>query len=595
MTATLLALTYVLLGPIDFQLPDVSGRPRTLREWRDHRAVVIAFLGVDCPVARRYAARLNDVARDYQSKGVAVVAVFSNPGDDAAAVGRLRDELGIGYPLLLDAKQALARRLGATRQSEVVVLDQSGRVRYRGRVDDQFSPGAHKARASRPDLRIALDELVAGKPVSVSLTLPAGCPIERPAPLREAPFTYRDVAPILNRRCVACHREEGIAPFSLRDPAVATRWADAITEAVRDRRMPPWHADPRYGRFANDPSLSESERQTLLHWAANGAQAGAGADVPTPAPPRAWSISTPDRVVAIPEPFVVPPSGDVPYQYIEVDPGFCEDTWVQEAEIQPGNRSVVHHVTVFLRPPGYDGLAKQGELGSFCLCAYAMGTPPMAYPVGMAKKIPAGWRFVFVLHYVPNGKETRDQTVIGLKLADRKQVHREVATNILLAEEMSIPAGCPQYIETRSRVFEKDVLLLALFPHMHLRGVSFRYDATYPDGKSETLLSVPRWDINWQHRYVLAEPKRLPAGTILTAIGVYDNSAANANNPDPTVDVRGGPQTTDEMFNGYYDFCLADEGVGDSDRRTRHAWALAAAAAVCAGIILLRRRRGDRP
>jgi hypothetical protein len=266
-------------------------------------------------------------------------------------------------------------------------------------------------------------------------------------------------------------------------------------------------------------------------------------------------------MVSMPAPFTVPATGVIPYQEIVVDPGFKEDVWVQEAEIRPGNRAVVHHATVYLRPPGVDTLVAQGELNSFCLCAYAVGTPPMLLPDGMAKKLPAGWRLVFVMHYVPTGSEQSDQSRIGLKLLPANQVRKEVATNILLSEEMTIPPRCPNHVETRSRHFENDVLLLSLFPHMHLRGVSFKYEANYPDGRVETLLSVPRWDMNWQHRYVFAEPLRLPAGTVLTATGNYDNSDANPNNPDPDVEVHIGPQTTDEMFNGYYDYCLADQDL----------------------------------
>jgi hypothetical protein len=194
------------------------------------------------------------------------------------------------------------------------------------------------------------------------------------------------------------------------------------------------------------------------------------------------------------------------------------------------------------------------------------------------------------VHYVTNGKPQTDQTTIGLKLADRRDVRKEVATNILMDEDLVIPPHCPRFVVTKSRTFEDDVLLLSLFPHMHLRGKSFRYDATYPDGRSETLLSVPRWDMDWQHRYVFVEPLQLPAGTVLTATAVYDNSESNPNNPDPNAEVHAGLQTTDEMFNGYYDFCLADQDL------TRHhvveirAWALAAVTALVGAVVLLRRR-----
>jgi peroxiredoxin len=541
--------------PVSFELPDSRGKLRALAEWRNRRIVIVAFLGRECPVARQYAQRLNEIARDFETRGISVVGIDANPGVRATDVAAFEKELGLRYPILLDAEQLLMKHLGAARQPEVFVLDQARVVRYRGRVDDQYSPGTHRPRAGRADLVIAIEELLAGKPVSLSRTEPAGCAIDRLGASRGRGDLQ--VATILNKHCVMCHRPGGIGPFSLATARDARRWSSSIREAVEERRMPPWHADPRYGHFANDPSLTGAERRAIRDWVAAGAPAG---DSPPPPPVvSGWTMSTPDVIVSMPAPFSVPASGEIPYQTIEVDPGFRDDVWVQAAEIKPGYRAVVHHATVYLKAPGSNSLNAPGELESFCLCAYATGTLPMVLPEGMAKRVPAGWKLVFVIHYVAKGLGQIDQTSIGLKIIPRPQVRREVATNILLAEDIAIAPRQSDYVVTRSRVFERDVLLLALFPHMHLRGVSFEYEATYPNGRREILLSVPKWDMAWQHRYVLAEPLRLPAGTKLTATAHYDNSAANPNNPDPDVEVRTGPRTEDEMFNGYYDFCLADE------------------------------------
>jgi hypothetical protein len=196
-----------------------------------------------------------------------------------------------------------------------------------------------------------------------------------------------------------------------------------------------------------------------------------------------------------------------------------------------------------------------------------MGTPPTVFPDGMAKKLPAGWRMVFVIHYVTIGTPQSDQTKIGLRIADPKQVRKEVATNLFAADPFTIAPHQKDFVISQSRTFDKDVLLLSLFPHMHLRGVAFKFEVAYPDGRTETLLSLPKWDIEWQHRYVFAEPTFLPAGSVLTATARYDNSAANPNNPDPNATINVGPQTEDEMFNGYYDFCLADQDL------TKTTWA----------------------
>jgi peroxiredoxin/mono/diheme cytochrome c family protein len=552
---------------VDFDLPDADGRTHSSREWARQPILVLAFLGPECPVSRSYAARLNDLEREYGPRGVAIVGVDANPGDTPDSLKKLKAELGLGYPILRDVRQTLADWLAISRQPEVVVLDRLRLVRYRGRIDDQFTPSNHRAKPTRRDLALALDELLSGKPVTVARTEPFGCPLEqrsRPA-TSSGPVTYhRDVAPILNRHCVGCHQPGGIAPFSLRSASDAGRWGRAIREAVADRRMPPWHADPKYGHFANDPSLSEAQRRAIDAWVAGGSVIGDPSDAQPAPEPRddGWTMQQPNLIVSIPEPFHVPAEGVLPYQVIEVDPGFKQDSWVEEAEIRPGNRSVVHHCNVYLRPPGMTGdVAAQGELNSFCLCAYALGTPPMQLPGGLAKKIPAGWRIVFIIHYVTTGRPQTDQTRLGLKVVPANGVRKEVATNILLSEDIKIPPHCPDYVVTRDRTFDKDVYLLSLFPHMHRRGASFKYEVRYPGNRSEVLLSVPKWDMDWQHQYVFAEPMFLPAGTVLTATAHYDNSEANPNNPDPDAEVRTGLQTSDEMFNGYYDFCLADQDL----------------------------------
>jgi hypothetical protein len=326
--------------------------------------------------------------------------------------------------------------------------------------------------------------------------------------------------------------------------------------------MPPWSADPRFGRFANDPTLTREEKERLLRWIDGGCPEGNARDLPPPPEyVQGWNIGTPDLVVSMRAPFLVPADGVVEYQFIEVDPDFREDRWVQAAEIRPGNRSVVHHCNVFLQPPGVREPEEQGSLGSFCLAALAPGTPPLILPEGLAKRIPAGWRLVFVMHYTPVGSPQTDQTCIGLKFADPKSVKKEVATKLMFDSGLCIPPHAADHTVAQTWLVNHDVLLLSLFPHMHLRGKSFCYEALYPDGRQEILLEVPRWVFNWQHRYVLAEPKRLPSGTRLRCTAVYDNSKTNPANPDPSAEVHAGTQSWDEMFNGYFDVVLAEEDL----------------------------------
>jgi peroxiredoxin len=548
----------------DFQLRDSHGTVHKLSDWQADKLVVVVFLSVECPLAKLYASRLAELMDTFGRRGARFVGVSCNAQDSPATMVRYLRLHDLRLPLLRDEDHVLADRFGAARSPEVFVLDEQRTVRYRGRIDDQYSVDTHRAAPTRRDLATALEELLDGKPVSQPVTEASGCLISRLArPAAKVEITYsKHVAPILQRHCLSCHRRGQIAPFALTSYKEAASWAEMMREVIETQRMPPWHANPKHGRFANDPSLSEQEKKILIDWVQGNALEGDPAELPpTPAFAEAWNIPKPDLVLAIPKPFTVPAEGVIEYQFFEVDPGFQEDKWVRAAEIRPGNRAVVHHCSVFLKPPGSDGIAAQGALGSFCLAATAVGTPPLLLPEGMAKFVPAGWRFVFIVHYTPIGSVQTDQTEIGLVFADPKAVKKEVATKLLVDPDLCIPPHAPDHRVEQSCLMPGDALLLAMFPHMHLRGKSFRYEAAYPDGTTEILLDVPRYDFNWQHRYVLAEPKLLPTGTVLRCIAHYDNSANNPANPDPNATVRTGMQSWDEMFNGYFDFALADQDL----------------------------------
>jgi peroxiredoxin len=567
---------------------------RTLADWRDSRLLVVAFVGTECPLAELYAGLLAELAADYGPKGVGFVGLASSERDSAEAIERFARAHRLPFPVLADRNGAAAARLGVTRTPSVVVLDERRAIRYRGRIDDQYTRSARRAEPRRRDLADVLDALLAGRPVATPETLAIGCPIDRPDRRIESAataYTYgHDVAPILRRRCVACHRKGEIAPFSLTTYRQATGWAEAIAEAVEDRRMPPWHADPAYGTFSNDARLSDKEVRVLTEWARGGCPRGEPVESLEPGRPTGgWSIPGPDLVTAIPQPFRVPAQGVVDYQQFEVDPGFREDRWIQAAEIQPGSRAVVHHCTVFLKSPGAsDPEATPGALGSFCLAAMAAGTGPMVLPPGMAKRIPAGWRLVFVIHYAPNGTAQTDQTRLGLTFAPASAVRHEVGTHLLYDADLRIPPYTADHRVEKLWQVHADLVLLAMFPHMHLRGNSFRYEADYPDGTRETLLYVPHYDFNWQHRYVLTAPKRIPAGTTLRCIAHYDNSAANPSNPDPSASVRAGKQSTDEMFNGYFDVALVSPAPASAYPRV-WSWAALAIIGACGAALGLDR------
>lgn len=549
----------------DFELADRHDQIHRLGEWRASRLVVLVFLKPDCPVAELYAGPLDRMADKYGALGVAFVGVGPDGPDAFDEIDRFSTAHGMRFPIFRDKGGFLGSRVGASRSPEIVVLDEQRSIRYRGRIDDCYAVGSRRLEASRHDLIDALDQLLAGLPVSQAETKAVGCPLDRPPTAsKSSSLTYsRDIAPIFQKSCVGCHRPGQVGPFSLLDYRQAAKWADAITDAVEDGRMPPWHADPHHGEFSNDPRLTDREKRLISEWVDGDALEGNPVDMPAPvAFTEGWRIAKPDVVVSMDRDFAVQAEGDLDYQTFEVDPGFTHDVWIKAAEIRPGNRKVVHHCNVFLKAPGSrNDLDTPGELGSYCLAAMTPGSPPMVLLDGMAKRIPAGWRLVFVIHYSPIGTPQVDRTSIGLVLADPMKVRKEVATNLLFDPDLRIPPFAANHRVEHSRRFEKDVLLLAMFPHMHLRGKSFRYEAIYPDGHQEILLDVPRYDFRWQNRYELAQPKQLPAGTTLRCIAHFDNSTGNPANPNPRAVVLTGKQSWEEMFNGYYDIVLEDQDL----------------------------------
>jgi len=384
------------------------------------------------------------------------------------------------------------------------------------------------------------------------------------------PTFNRDVAPILQDKCDGCHRTGEVAPMSLITYKQTRPFAAAIKEAVSLRKMPPWFADPRYGHFANDRSLSQHDIDTLVAWAKNGAPEGDPKDLP---PPRkfldGWNIESPDLVLQMPAPFSVPASGTIDYQYLLVPGKFDKDTWVQMAEVRPGNRAVLHHVIAFVRQPGSKWLAsiqpgvpyvpKEGEsdmMGADFLVGYAPGMPPAALPPGRAKLIKAGSDIIFQLHYTANGTAGEDQTKIGLKFVDPSQVREHVLTLAAGNGKFAIPPGDANYKVDSSFEFGADTKIVSLMPHMHLRGKDFEFGAIYPTGETQVLLNVPHYSFSWQLVYVPTGDIVIPKGTKLECTAHFDNSVNNPFNPDPTKEVKWGDQSWDEMMIGFFDVAI---------------------------------------
>lgn len=367
---------------------------------------------------------------------------------------------------------------------------------------------------------------------------------------------YRDVLPILQNHCQECHRPAQMAPMSLTTYEESRPWAKAIRDQVRSRKMPPWPADPCCGHFSNDRSLSTAEIETLAKWADTGAAKGDLRDAPPPKTwPEGWNLPSHDLELAMTRAFEVPASGAVEYQYFPIPTGFKEDRWVQAVEVRPGNRKVVHHIVVYIREPGSTWTG--GPTKADILTVYAPGSTPDVWPEGMAKLIKAGSDLVFEIHYTPTGNPAKDQTRIGFVFA-KGPPEKRVLTLQLNNDHFLIPAGEKDYRVSAWGSIPNDALLLSMFPHMHLRGKSFVF-ALIDDKR--TLLSVPNYDFFWQLSYRLKVPIPLKKGTRIECWATYDNSANNPSNPDPTVDVKYGHQSWEEMMVGFFDVAV-DAKIG---------------------------------
>jgi hypothetical protein len=370
----------------------------------------------------------------------------------------------------------------------------------------------------------------------------------------------RDVAPILYNRCVECHRAGEIAPMALITYNEARPWAKSIKQKVVDRSMPPWLASSDNTHFKNERRLSQKEIDTITAWVDAGAPKGSDPDLPAaPKFEQGWAIGKPDAIISLDEDVPVPAEGVIPYKYFTVQTNFSEDKWVQAAEIRPSNRKVVHHVIVFAQEPG--ATTEQGRGGrGVKLCGYAPGEQPKTFPAGTARLIKKGSKLTFQMHYTPNGEATTDRSYIGLVFA-KAPVQKNVLTGTAMNARFVIPPGDGNFEVRSSWTAPEDVRIVDLMPHMHVRGKDFTYTAVYPDGRSEVVLQVPRYDFNWQLLYQFREPLFLPKGARLDCVAHFDNSAKNKYNPDPTKEVRWGDQTWEEMMIGWFDYILDKENL----------------------------------
>ncbi len=386
-----------------------------------------------------------------------------------------------------------------------------------------------------------------------ALLLPGtGVAAEAAGNTADQPTFVHDVAPILHANCSSCHQPGEIAPMALRTYSEVRPWAKSIAKVVENRDMPPWDADPGYGPWKNDTSLSDAEISTLMRWVDAGAPRGDGDEPTYDVPPREgeWRLGEPDFVYEF-DAFEVAAEGPDQFEIIPIPTGFEEDKWIESVEVLPGDPSVVHHFILWRAD-------ESNSNQEAWLSAWAAGAQPITFPEGTARLLPAGRNLLGDFHYHPTGDAATDKTKIGIHFADKETIEKEFVNLWILNASFNIPAGDPNYEAKASYVFPQAVAVHALTPHMHYRGKDMKYTAHFPDGTSRELLSVSRYDFNWQNGYEFEEPVDIPAGTKMEVIAHWDNSADNPHNPDATVDVGWGVESEDEMLIGFVDYTVKD-------------------------------------
>jgi peroxiredoxin len=532
------------------------------------KAVVLFFTGNGCPVARKSAPKLNALKEKFEGKGVTFWVVDSYAGDTTEEIRKERRDIGLwGTVFLVDRKQAVALALGVERTSEVVAINtKDWNIFYRGAIDDQLAEGAEKQQATENYLDDALSGFLDGKEITTKYTRPKGCrfsfaTVAGPLGL---PDYATQIAPLLKKNCVECHRKDGIGPWSMNSHKRVANYADMIEEVLLTRRMPPWDPHPDYGVFLTPHQLDREETQTLLTWVKGGAPRGPGPDpLEEPLPPLPeWRLGKPDTILALPEPQKVPATGIVDYRYVEIASPFTNDVWLSAMDIKPGNPKVVHHVILYVKSPGESD--DDSGHGRFFV-GWAPGASALHYPDGVAKRLPAHSKLTLELHYTTCGSEQEDTSEVALYLASGPQ-ERNAETRQAIQLNLDIPPGESQAGHIATYAFKKPATIYGLFPHMHFRGKWMRYELLLPNGKRETILHVPRYDFQWQLSYYLKEPLHVPAGSWLLVSGAFDNSAANPANPNPNRPVVFGKQSWDEMFIGFFEAADDPEIVKTASR-----------------------------
>ncbi len=527
----------------DFQLADQTYIARHLYKLHDAKAVVLISYQAGDATVRADAPAYAALKSAYGSRGVEFLMLDSRLGETREQVAADAAASGLGIPILFDYQQLIGEGLGLTRAAEVIVVDpRTWTVAFRGPVGSAST-------------KRALDSLVAGQSVALAAQAPKGGVIAFPlkaAATKSADISYaRDIAPIIQAKCTSCHQPGGIGPMALNNYDQIRGHAPMIREVIRTQRMPPYGADPTVGHFTDDDRLSADQIKTLVHWVEAGAPRGAGDDplakVTFQAPD--WPLGRPDMIVDIPE-VKIPATGVMPYQNPVVPSVMTEGRWMKATTFRITDRAAVHHILTTVMP----GQVKAGDIatstiGGVSIGGYGPGRMSNTSPPDMGVWIPPSGGVAFQNHYTPYGKETTEKTQMGIYFYPKGQEPKyPLRTFGVFDFGISIPAGQEYHPEIAYIDIPKDAILYGLTPHAHHRGGSAQVSIKFPEGHEQMLLSLPKYDFNWQYEYYLAEPLTMPAGSRIITRWTYDNSTRNPDNPDATRNVVWGEQSDEEML-----------------------------------------------
>ena len=572
---------------ITFSLIDLNGTIHSLEQNDNRRVRAFVFVSTECPVSNGYIKTLNELHAKLgkSGKGAEFFGVVSDPTVTRTQAVKHFAEFKAEFPVLFDASGLLAQALKPSHVPEAFVLDRDGKLVYRGAIDNSWEAiGRRRPKAENEYLADAINSACDGKPVTIAETKPVGCLFETPPQGDErSAVTYsRDIAPIIQTRCLNCHREGQVAPFALDDYHQTAKRAEQILQVTQDRIMPPWIPSPGHDKFVAERWLTDRELELFKTWAESGRARGDDADLP-PAPKFAegWRLGQPDLIVKMVEPFSVPADGPDLLQNFVIPISIAEDKLVAAIEFHPGNKRVCHHSVLFLDDsgaarkldkatpePGYANFGGPGFLPSGALGGWSVGNTPRPLPNGMGRYLKRGSDLVVQMHYHPTGKQETDQSEIGLyfvkkPVAESLKEPAKLVGSIWMANyEMDIAAGTKDYLRSTSYTLPRDVIMVGVVPHMHLLGKAMKVTATLPDKTEKTLIDIKNWNYNWQDEYYYERPFKLPEGTRLDVEAVFDNSADNPSNPSsPPKRVTWGDGTKDEML--FCFFLLSAEKTED--------------------------------